>query len=55
MRKLPQMNVTVTKLLLTKIDRERDRQWARGRKMSRSEVVRYLLAKGLSVLEGGRD
>jgi len=54
MRKLPQMNVTVTKSLLTKIDRERDRQWARGRKMSRSEVVRYLLAKGLSVLESSQ-
>jgi len=55
MRKLPQMNVTVTKLLLTKIDRERDRQWARGRKVNRSEAVRYILSKGLAALEGGRD
>ena len=56
MRKMPQMNGTVTHDLLRMIDRERDRQWARGRKVNRSEAVRYLLAKGLAALEqGGRD
>ena len=55
-RKMPAMNVTVTQDILDMIDRERDIQWQRGRKMSRSEVVRYVIAKGLSALEqGGRD
>lgn len=55
-RKMPAMNVTVTQDILNLLDRERDIQWLRGRKMSRSEVVRYVIAKGLSALEqGGRD
>ena len=56
MRKMPQMNVTVTHDLLRILDRERVRQCARGGKVTRSEAVRYLLAKGLAALEqGGRD
>jgi len=56
MRKMPAMNVTVTQDILDMIDRERDIQWLRGRKMSRSEVVRYVIAKGVAALEqGGRD
>ena len=55
-RKMPAMNVTVTQDILDMIDRERDIQWLRGQKMSRSEVVRYVMGKGLSALEqGGRD
>jgi hypothetical protein len=49
------MNCTVTQDLRDRIDRERDIQWARGRKMSNSEAVRYILDKGLASLEWQRN
>jgi hypothetical protein len=54
-RKMPTMNCTVTQDLRDRIDRERDIQWARGRKMSNSEAVRYILDKGLASLEWQRN